>query len=289
MNLQELNNFLSLAQHLHFGKASQACHLSPSALTRSIQRLEDSVGETLFLRDNRSVSLTPFGEKFRSYASNTIREWENFKQEIKNSDTVAGHLSIYSSVTAVYSILPNLLEKYREFYPEVQLELRTGSAEDSIEQVIEGEIDLSVAALPDQQYPQLEFLPLIQTDLVFVGLKNDDSIPFKNNQLDPASAQLVTPRSGLSRNRLEQWFKKHQLTPNIKTEVTGNEGILAMVRLGCGIGIVPEQVLKRSPFHDDLQIIPSPIKLKPYTVGLCTTRRNLIRPNVKALWEMVDV
>ncbi len=281
MNFLELRHFLILANLLHFGKASQACHLSPSALTRSIQRLEETLGQALFLRDNRSVTLTTFGEKFRSYASQTLRNWDHFYEENKGPQTVEGHLSIYASVTAVYGLLPNILEQYRSAYPEVQLELRTGSAEASINQVIDADIDLSVAAIPDQAYPQLAFMPLAETKLVFVGLSNEGS-----TSLDIHQAPLVLPRNGLARRRLDQWLKKKRITPNIAAEVSGNEGILAMVRLGCGVGIVPELVLERSPFREDLKKLDTEVNLKPYTVGLCTTNKNLQRPSIAALWQM---
>jgi LysR family positive regulator for ilvC len=286
LNLHEIKNFLVLAEKLHFGRASQACNLSPSALTRSIQRLEASVGEPLFIRDNRTVILTLAGEKFRSYATGAVRDWDTFREELNENDSIGGLVSIYASVTAVYSILPNLLESYRAAYPEVQLELRTGSAEESVQQVLDGVIDLSVAALPDRQHSRLEFMPLIETDLVFVGTRNTQTTAMKNGQLDLTRAPLVLPRSGLSRTRLDQWLKEHRIAPNIITEVSGNEGILAMVRLGCGIGIVPELVLERSPFRKDVQKISNAPELDPYVVGLCTTGKNLNRPGVAALWEL---
>jgi len=286
VNFHELKNFLVLADLLHFGRASQVCNLSPSALTRSIQRSEDYVGQPLFLRDNRSVSLTPAGEKFRAYASSAIRDWETFREELSEQGTVSGPLSIYASVTAVYSLLPDLLESYRTTYPDVHLELRTGSAEASIQQVINGEIDISVAALPDQQHPRLEFMPLIETNLVFVAQKKSDDPPAQKGQLDLSSAPLVLPRTGLSRRRLDFWLKKHNIVPNINTEVSGNEGILAMVRMGCGIGIIPELVLERSPFRNDVKKIQAAPKLAPYVVGLCTTRKNLARPSIAALWKL---
>jgi len=288
LNLHEIKNFLVLADKLHFGRASQACNLSASALTRSIQRIEESIGQTLFLRDNRTVSLTPAGEKFRNYAVSATRDWEAFCEDIKEDDSVSGLVSIYASVTAVYSLLPDLLESYRAAYPDVQLELRTGSAEESVQQVLDGVIDLSVAALPDRQHSRLEFMPLIETNLVFVGTRNTQTTPMKNGQLDLTRAPLVLPRSGLSRSRLDQWLKNHHINANIITEVSGNEGILAMVRLGCGIGIVPELVLERSPFKDDVQKIANAPKLAPYVVGLCTTRKNLNRPGIAALWELVE-
>lgn len=286
VHFHELKNFLVLADLLHFGRASQACHLSPSALTRSIQRIEDSVGKTLFLRDNRTVSLTPAGETLRNYAAATLRDWETLREQLNDDYTVSGPLSIYASVTAVYSLLPDLLEAYRETYPDVQLELRTGSAEASIQQVINGEIDISVAALPDRQHPRLEFMPLTETDLVFVAQNKAKDLPLRKGKLDLSSAPLVLPRTGLSRRRLDLWLKKHKIQPNISAEVSGNEGILAMVRMGCGIGIVPELVLERSPFRKDVEKIHAAPELEPYVVGLCSTTKNLARPSIDALWQL---
>ncbi|MDG1357633.1 MAG: HTH-type transcriptional activator IlvY [Akkermansiaceae bacterium] len=288
MNIHELKNFIVLADLLHFGKASQACNLSPSALTRSIQRTEESVGQALFLRDNRTVSLTPAGDKFRNYANTALRDWETMREELDDKDQISGLVSIYASVTAVYSLLPDLLESYRVTYPDVHLELRTGSAEASIQQVINGEIDVSVAALPDQQHPRLEFMPLIETNLVFVASKKSEHFGKKKSQLDLSQAPLVLPRTGLSRRRLDVWLKQHDIEPIINAEVSGNEGILAMVRMGCGIGIVPELVLERSPFRNEVKKIKDAPHLTPYVVGLCTTHKNLNRPTIAALWELAQ-
>jgi len=280
MTILELQHFLTLARLLHFGKASQACHLSASALTRSVQRMEEEVGQALFLRDNRSVELTTAGEKLREYASKTVSGWEEFLLEVNDDGRVGGALSIYASVTAVYSLLPELLESYRGTYPEVQVELRTGSAEESIQQVVDEEVDLSIAALPDHVHSGVEFLPLVKTDLVFITQRGNES------PVDFSTTPLVIPRSGLSRRRLDKWFRERGIDPNIKTEVSGNEGILAMVRLGCGVGIIPELVLERSPFRNDVVKVKSAPKLTPYVVGVCTSSKNLRKPNIAAFWAV---
>lgn len=288
MNLHEIENFLTLAEHLHFAKASQRCNLSPSALTRSIQRIEESTGQVLFDRDNRSVQLTPAGETFRLYAINALRDWQQLQENLRDDErSISGTVSIYASVTAAYSLLPDLLETYRTRYPEVQLELRTGSAEHAIQQILDGDIDIAVAALPDKPHSNLEFKPLTQTNLVFVSsAKSPQNKQLIAQGLDLSIAPLVLPQTGPSRRRLNEYLKVKNITPNISTEVSGNEGILAMVRLGCGIGIVPELVLERSPFRDDLQKINDAPELEPYVVGLCTTQQHLKKPSISALWEL---
>ncbi len=290
MDIRELEIFLTVAELLHFRRASQVCNLSPSALTRTIQRLEEQVEQPLFLRDNRTVTLSAAGEQFRIYARQALQDWQRFHTAIKDEQAVAGALSIYASITAVYSLLPNLLEAYRSAYPKVQLDLRTGTAEQAVSQVQKGEIDLAVAALPDRNRSQIEFLPIITTPLVFIAPQHpDDSIAATiKGQLDLSRAPLVLPQAGLSRRRLDKWLKSNRITPNISSEVSGNEAIIPMVRLGCGVGIVPQLVLDRSPFRDEIQILAKAPRLEPYVVGLCSTKRNLQRSSVQAFWRLAE-
>jgi DNA-binding transcriptional LysR family regulator len=192
MDIQALETFIKTAELLHFGKASRACNLSPSALTRTIQRMEEEVGHPLFLRDNRSVALTDHGERLLAYALSAVQEWQLFQESIASiDDKVTGTLSIFASITAVYSLLPELLEACRSAYPDVQLALRTGAAETAIDQVLSGEIDLAVAALPDQKPARLEFMPLAETPLVFIAQQPPKHLDF--SQVPMAEATGCRP------------------------------------------------------------------------------------------------
>jgi len=286
MDIQALETFIKTAELLHFGRASRACNLSPSALTRTIQRLEEEVEQPLFLRDNRSVALTDAGRQLLSYARTSVKEWRQFQVSIApGKEQLGGTLSIYASITAVYSLLPDLLEAYRAAHPDVHFELRTGVAERAVEQVLSGEIDLAVAALPDRKQARLEFMPLAETPLVFIAPKSPNfPITGKFQGQEP----LVVPQSGTARQRLDTWFRSKGMTPNLSTEVSGNEALIAMVRLGTGIGIVPQLALERSPFRDDIEVMKNAPQLDPYVVGLCTSKRNLKHPTVKAMWELAE-
>ena len=288
LNHHEIKNFLTVAETLHFSRASELCNLSPSALTRSIKRLEHELGMDLFIRDNRHVQLTLAGEKFLEYAQKALRDWHSVCEDIVDDGAVQGRVSLYASVTAVYSVLPDLLESYRTAYPNVKLSLRTGAAEDSIEKLVSGEIDTAVAALPDKQMDRLCFQPLLTTNLVFVGPKNtSDAFQYREPD-DLRRLPLVLARSGVSRGRVDKCLRELGAHTARISEVSGNEGILAMVRLGCGIGVVPELVLEKSPFRGDLQVIEGTPDLDPYVVGLCTTEKNLQRASISALWELAQ-
>ncbi|MDZ8118692.1 HTH-type transcriptional activator IlvY [Pontiella sp. NLcol2] len=285
MDIQALETFIRTAELLHFGRASQACNLSPSALTRTIQRLEEEVGQPLFLRDNRRVALTEAGNQLLNYARKAVHDWTHFREGLTREESVSGTISIYASITAVYSLLPELLEAYRAKFPDVHLGLRTGAAERAIEQVHSGEIDLAVAARPDRKLQRLEFRPLAETPLVFI---QPGTPAFPKVGKFRGQEPLVIPQAGTARNRLDEWFRSNGLTPNIALEVSGNEALIAMVRLGTGIGVVPKLALERSPFRDEVSILRNAPNLKPYVVGLVSSKRNLKYPAVRAMWELAE-
>jgi LysR family positive regulator for ilvC len=138
---------------------------------------------------------------------------------------------------------------------------------------------MAVAALPDPKPARLEFMPLTETPLVFIAPR-----PIK--QIDFAKESLIVPQTGVARQRLDLWLKQQGVVPRISTEVSGNEALIAMVRLGTGIGIVPLLALERSPLRNEVDIVRKAPKLAPYVVGLCVGKRNLKRPAVQAMWQL---
>src|SRR4051794_9527012 len=92
---QDFKLFLHLADSLHFGRTAKALHVSPSALTRAIQRLEQEVGEELFQRSRRSVSLTRAGEIVRDYARAQVAAHARLQEALATeTDTPTGELRL---------------------------------------------------------------------------------------------------------------------------------------------------------------------------------------------------
>jgi LysR family positive regulator for ilvC len=76
--------------------------------------------------------------------------------------------------------------------------------------------------------------------------------------------------------------------PAVYAEVSGHEAVVSMVRLGCGVGIVPRLVLDRFAQKGEARVISVEPPLEPYVVGLCVHRRRLAAPLVKAFWDCAD-
>lgn len=288
MDIRSLKLFLHLSSTLHFGRTSRACNITRSGLTRTIQRLENELGEQLFFRNNRSVRLTENGILFREYASDVIQRFRSLKNRITAENPLRGELSIYSSVTAVLSILPEIINDFRLDYPDIHLKLSTGDAAMALTRLENGEADLTVAALPGYVPPSIRFLKLLQTPLIFIGPRSQESDASTGFE-DWLKNGVIMPERGLSRVRCEHWFAEKQISPQINSYVAGNEAMIAMVAMGCGIGVVPKLVLDNSPLNNRITILHASPTLEPFDVGICTTKNGFDNPIVKAFWRIVEL
>lgn len=292
MNFKTLKQFLALAETLHFGRASDECYISISALSRNIRHLEDELGVPLFNRDNRTVMLTKEGQKFLDYARETTSQWNLIRHELTdNSDQLSGEISLYGSVTASYSFLYELLRRFRIAYPAIEIKLRTGDPEHAIAHVLDGKEDLSIAAQPANLPRGLAFKPIATSPLLFIAPLEQQvpNVPTNTPTTaeEWASIPMILSESGVSRARVDEWFRRQGITPRIYAQVTGNEAIVSMVSLGFGIGVVPKIVLDNSPLVERIRVLDVTPELEPYDIGLFALKRNLKNPLVEAFWSLM--
>jgi LysR family positive regulator for ilvC len=294
MQLRELQLYLHLCRSLHFGKTSMEYHISPSSLTRVIQKLEHEVGTVLFERDNRTVILTPAGHRFRLYAADTLERWGELKRDLLEvSERISGKLSIFCSVTASYSFLHELLDQFRALYPEVEIHLHTGDTALTIQRILNEEEDVGIAAKPEMLSERLCFRPIRNSSLVFIApvaacpLREQlISLESSNSKLSWEHIPLVLSESGLARDRIDDWFRNRGIRPNIYAQVAGNEAIVSMVSLGFGIGVVPSLVVENSPLRQKIEILDVKPELESISIGVCALRRKLSNPLIRAFWEL---
>ncbi len=287
MDIRSLQLFLHLAESLSFSRTAEQKHLSPAAVSRSVQRMEAELGRQLFERDRRQVRLTEAGLRFQAYARRTVDEWQRMTGELRlDLDALRGEVSVYCSVTASYSVLSPILETFRGEQPGIDIMLHTGDQADAVNRVHQGQEDVAVAARPDRLPPKLDFLTLMHSPLVFIGPAFECSV--RSQLTQPYNWQdipFIIAERGLSKQRVEAWFRDQGSKPRIYAQVTGHEAIAAMVALGLGVGAVPKLVLDNFTYRDRLEILPLDVPLGPFPVGLCAQRQRLDNPLVAAFWQ----
>ncbi|MBL1377427.1 HTH-type transcriptional activator IlvY [Zobellella iuensis] len=289
MDIRNLELFVHLSQSLHFGRTADAMAVSPSTLSRAIQRLEQELGCELLDRDNRSVTLTPAGLRLQRFAGHWLADWQGIREQLKqNESPLQGRLRLFCSVTASYFLLPDILARFRTRYPQLELRLETGDPALAIDKVLQDESDLSIGARPDALPAKLDFIKLQTVPLVFIAPR----IPcpatelLQQKQADWSKIPVILPEQGVARKRTNQWFRNKGISPHIYAEVAGNEAIVGMVALGCGIALVPTAVIEHSPMADKIQRLHVTPDLKPFEVGVCLLKKRLDDPLIQAFRQI---
>lgn len=264
-------------------------HISPSALSRQIKRLEQEAQQVLFIRDNRSVELTTAGKELLPVAHTITNQWQTFTSNFSDQqDVLKGEIRLFCSVTASYSHLPQLLSEFRLLHPFIEYKLSTGDPAQAIEKVLTDEADIAISAEVDNLPSRVAFENISDISLSVIAPKGVASVEsLLSDPINWNEIPFIVPEEGTARDRCNIWFKKNRIKPNIYAQVAGHEAIVSMVALGCGVGIAPDVVINNSPVKDNIQRLDvAPVK--PFKLGVCCKRSQLNNPLIKALWSVAE-
>ncbi|HDL6964600.1 TPA: HTH-type transcriptional activator IlvY [Yersinia enterocolitica] len=293
MDLRDLKLFLHLAESRHFGRTAKAMHVSPSTLSRQIQRLEETIGQPLFLRDNRTVQLTDAGTQLKAFAQQTLLQYQQLRHALgQHGPSLSGELRLFCSVTAAYSHLPPILDRFRARHPLVEIKLTTGDAADAVDKVQSNEADLGIAGRPEVLPTSVAFTQISEIPLVLIApalpcaVRSQVSV----DQPDWATIPFILPEHGPSRKRIDLWFRRQRITnPLIYATVSGHEAIVSMVALGCGVALIPSVVVDNSPepVRNRISLLDDVSLVEPFELGVCVQKKRLSEPLIEAFWGLL--
>jgi LysR family positive regulator for ilvC len=192
-------------------------------------------------------------------------------------------------VTASYSFLFDILDRFRRDHPRIEIKLHTGDPEEAISRVLAGGEDIAIGARPPRLPGGLAFRPIAVSPLVFIAVKEAGAGRLgTGRQARPADwsgTPMILPERGVGRSRADEWFRRLGVPPDIYAQVAGNEAIVSMVSLGFGVGVVPRIVLDNSPLAERVEVLDVRPALAPYEVGLFALEKRLASPLISAFWS----
>ncbi len=149
MELRQLRYFIAVAEELHFRRAAERLHISQPPLSQQIRALEDELGFVLLTRTRRRVQLTPAGEAFLRDARIVLAELDGAVSTARRVDAgQTGRLRVGFVGSALLSIVPGTVERFRASRPGVAIELRERSTVDQLRAVGAGVIDVGLVRPP---------------------------------------------------------------------------------------------------------------------------------------------
>ena len=197
MNLptvKQLRYFVALEEHQHFGKAAQACFVSQSAFSVAIRELESGLGVRLVDRTNRKVTVSQLGREVATQARLCIRDMEALVEVARgNREALAGPLRLGVIPTIAPFLLPRVLPALRKAHPRLQLLLREETTRRIYDQLMDGQLDLILLALP-YELRNVELMPLFKDRFQLAcraGTKLVDPENYRFNRLNAQSVLLL--------------------------------------------------------------------------------------------------
>lgn len=246
MELAQLEAFLQVAHHRSFSRAAEALFLTQPSVTARIQSLEREIGERLFERTGRSVTLTDAGDAFIPHAQRAltaVQEGTDAIEAVRHGDV--GNIRIGSSSTIGAYILPPILRRFRDERPRVHVHLRSGTSEDVIEDLISGEVNVGICRLT--QHPEVESLHLFNDDLALVVSPRHPFAAKGRVTLAEAGKEpfLFFERSTSYHSLVYSMFLRVGVVPESVMELDSMETTKRMVEEGLGVSILPVVSVQR--------------------------------------------
>jgi DNA-binding transcriptional LysR family regulator len=247
---------LAVAENASFTRASQKLYVAQSAISRKIKLLEEELGEPLFKRVNKKVYVTPAGETLLKYARRIFLDLRNATLEISEIRQLErGQLRVGAGMLACTYILPPVLEKFKTLHPRIDLEVVTAPTDALLVKLRENFIELGVFTLPIQ-HSDLEVIPIATEEMVVVTSPKHPVLSKKSwikaEEIEEYPL-ILFPKGASTRNVLEGFFRRAQITPHVAMEAENVATIKPLVKIDLGISIIPlrsmADELKRGELH----------------------------------------
>ncbi len=239
-----IDAFLALEETRRFSIAAERCHVSPSAFSQMIGRLEETVGVRLFDRDTRKVSLTPEGEVFAQGARRITAEIRASLAELQDRHALrTGRVAIASPASVAAAWLPSVLAGFRADHPGVALQLHDVVSEQCLRLVLSGEVDFGLNA---NQGNAMEFEShLLSRESLHLVCRLDDplagrpEVRLRDLQQRPF---IHTVRSGSVWQVTQPLIRRADMRDS-GFEVAQFGTLASLIEAGFGISIVPRFAL----------------------------------------------
>lgn len=242
MDLQTIRFFVASADAGSFSAAAENLHYAQSNLSNRIKQLEDELGEPLFYRYKRGVSLTAKGKVFYDYAVQVIKLSEEAVTVIRDMDHARGKLTLGSLEATALGDLPGVLSAYHKKYPDVSLALQTDMNDVFLPQVLNRKLDGAFVSGP-VAHPELEERFFKTEELILVGSANDRAESAENIL---SQAPLITfPEGSAFRRRLELLLSSKGFPYIDRLTVLNSLGAMVTnICAGIGFGYLPRSIVQ---------------------------------------------
>ncbi|MES0874471.1 LysR family transcriptional regulator [Sinimarinibacterium thermocellulolyticum] len=285
MDTQLLSAFIAVAETGSFTQAATRLHLSQPAVSKRIGALEAQIGQALFDRVGRTVSLTEAARTLLPYARKALQEIEDARRALSQLDgRVGGRLSIGTSHHIGLHRLPPVLGQFTREFAQVDLDIHFMDSELACEAVLAGKLELGIVTLPTEPLASLR-QRRVWPDPLIVVVAPDHPLA-RRRQVSPrqlAEHAAVLPDAATYTHRiLTHALEREGVRPHVRLATNYLETLKMLVGIGLGWSVLPESML-----DDTLVRIDVPRLRLRRDLGLVWHERRTLSGAAQALMRLL--
>jgi len=240
LNLHQLATFQVVAKHCSFVRAAEELHFSQPAVSAQIRHLEKSLGVKLFDQIGRKTHLTQAGEELYLYSQkifSVIDETLEVMEALRSPHY--GRLSVGADTTVGSYVIPGLLGKFRQIYPQVEISLQVLNRASLVEAILNNRVDMAImGSVPDDTPVEIE--PFAYNPLVLIAAPKHRLAGLKNMPIEELGREhfLLREQGSGTRAALEAVLEEAGIPLQVSMQVGNNSAIKQGVAAGLGIALI---------------------------------------------------
>ena len=279
-SLTQYKTFYEVAKSENVSKASRVLLISQPAVSKSIKKLEESLGVKLFDRTTIGLNLTAEGKLLYEHLTQAFNNITDAELKLKTFSNINfGHIRIGASQSLIKHLLMSYISIYAREYPNIRLSVSTMHTNKCFEKLTEKKIDLAFLHKSSKNYKEIEYVSLLDIHYCFVASKEYISYFSKVFQGDPdyfANGNiLLLDKKNTTREYIDKIFDSNKIIPRQIMEVNNTETMLDFAKNGVGIACVVEKFVQDELDKKQLVKIPIKFKIPKYSVGYAYNKTNI--------------
>ena len=256
INYELYKVFYNVASSLSFSEASKRLFISQSAVSQSIKTLEGKLGQTLFIRSTKRVNLTPEGEILFRHIEPAMHFIQRGESQLLEAASTGGQIRIGANDTICRYFLVPYLERFHHEFPNAHIKVVNRTTSGCVKLLENGQVDLIFVNYPNNYLNNITAVKKIHTfHDVFITSHAfseliDEKIPLRSLAEYPL---LMLERHSTTSEFIHRLFQQHQLDLVPEIELSSNDLLVDLARIGLGVAFVPDYSF--NPKDPDLFVV----------------------------------
>lgn len=270
-NLSSYRIFYTVANTGNISKAAKELYISQPAISKSIQKLEESVGCKLFSRSSRGVVLTDEGRLLYEHVSEAFETLTMGEEKLKRSiELGVGHLKIgVSSTLCKYLLLPYLKEFIRQ-NPHISISISCQSTNDTLKLLEDNKIDIGLIGKPEN-LKNIHFDFLEEIEDIFVAakdyLRNLKARGIQKDHILQSSTLMLLDKNNMTRQYIDDYLQENQIIIKDSIDISDMDLLIDFARIGVGVACVIKNFVREDLENGTLVEIPLGFPIHKREVG----------------------